>query len=187
MRNFSAAALADLREHSKERPFDYGADVLPDEWTADHLSEKLVEALKVERRMPKPKGPRQPGNHGLTYVHSDLDRKGWENTQGVSEEVAALGDPFEERKRDINRTNLHPSKDEIGKMEQCFCFLRWFGVEDGMGAVILLKWAAATAGGRSITKTAAAIGVPKRTFYSKRESGLKACAAMLNRMNEPVF
>jgi len=187
MRNYSAAILDDLRVNSLEKPYDPQSEEVPSEWTPDHLSRRLVDAFTTLKRLPRVPGPRQPGNHGPAYIHTKLDTDGYGNTQGVSEEIAALGNPLEERRRDMNADRLPPSKADIAQMERCNEFLRWFRGYDSQAASILARWAMATAFGRPVIDQANALGVPKRSFYAKRETGLKACAAMLNRMKEPVF
>jgi hypothetical protein len=187
MRNFSAAMLNDLRVNSLERPYEPDLDPIPSEWTPDHLSRRLVDAFATLRRMPRVPGPRQPGNHGPAYVHTGLDVRGWDNPENVLPAVAALGNPFEERKCDMNADRLPPSKTEILQMETCNEYLRWFRNHDATGALVLARWAMATAFGSSVAKQANALDMAKSSFYARRESGLKACAAMLNRRSEPVF
>jgi hypothetical protein len=102
-------------------------------------------------------------------------------------EVAALGDPFEERKRDMNADRLPPSKAEIAAMERCNEYLRSLRGRDATGSAVLARWAMAIAFNMRMERQAVALQMSKRTFYSKRVEALKACAAMLNRQNEPVF
>ena len=187
MRNFSPDILDTLRANSLERPYDPQSDPLPDIWTPDHLSRRLVDSFATLKKLPAARGPRPPGNHGPAYAHSALDVRGWDNRENVKPEVAALGDPFEERKRDLNADRLPPSKSDIARMEACNEFLRLYRSHDPAGASVLARWAMAIAFNVSVERQAAALGMSKRTFYSRRVSALKACAEMLNVSGECVF
>lgn len=177
MRAYSSAELENLRINSLERPYDAQAEPIPGLWTPDHLSRRLVDAFSTLRRLPRVKGPRVPGNHGPAYMHDWADR------------LAQVEDPeiLKEHQAEQNRDRSQPSALEIQHMEQCNEFLRAFREQDELGAQVLARWALATAFGQSVAKKAKAMGLAKSSFYARRESGLKACAAMLNRRGIGVF
>jgi hypothetical protein len=177
MRNFSAAMLDDLRVNSLERPYDPNSDPIPELWTSDHMSRRLVDSFSTLRRMPRVRGPRAPGNHGPAYVHD------WGDLLAQAEDPEAVKD----RQAEQNRDRSQPSSVEIHQMERCNEYLRWFRNQDAQGSLVLARWAMATAFSMSVAKQAAALGMAKSSFYARRESALKACAAMLNRRSEPVF
>jgi hypothetical protein len=187
MRDFSPEILDHLRVNSLERPYDVQSEPLPETWTPDHLSRRLVDCFATLKRLPRDRGPRQPGNHGPAYVHNALDIRGWDNPENVSPAVAALGNPFEERKRELNADRLPPSKIDIAQMETCNEFLRSYRSRDPAGASVLARWAMAIAFNLSVERQAVALQMSKRSFYSKRVTALKACAAMLNGRGETVF
>jgi hypothetical protein len=187
MRDFSPEILDHLRVNSLERPYDPQSEPLPETWTADHLSRRLVDCFTTLKRLPRERGPRQPGNHGPAYVHSALDIRGWDNPENVTPAVAALGNPFDERKRELNADRLPPSKADIARMEACNEFLRSYRASDPAGASVLARWAMAIAFNVSVERQAVALQMSKRSFYSKRVNALKACAAMLNARRETVF
>lgn len=177
MRAYSASELAALRVNSLEHPYVAQAEPIPELWTPDHLSRRLVEAFAVLRRLPRVKGPRAPGNHGPAYMHDWADR------------LAQVEDPeiLKEHQAEQNRDRSQPSALEIQNMERCNEFLRAFRDQDALGAQVLARWAMASAFGQSVAKKAQAMGIAKSSFYARRESGLKACAAMLNRRGIGVF
>ena len=187
MHDFSPEILDHLRVNSLERPYDAQSDPLPETWTADHLSRRLVDCFTTLKRLPRERGPRPPGNHGPSYTHSALDIRGWDNPENVTPAVAALGNPFEERKRELNADRLPPSKTDIAQMEACNEFLRGYRSRDPAGASVLARWAMAIAFNLPVERQAVALQMSKRSFYSKRVTALKACAAMLNAQGQAVF
>lgn len=177
MRRYSDTDLESLRVNSLERPYQAQMEPIPELWTPDHLSRRLVEAFSILRRLPRVKGPRAPGNHGPAYMHDWADR------------LAQVEDPeiLKEHQDQQNRDRSQPSALEIQRMEQCNDFLRAFRDQDALGAQVLARWALAAAFGQSVAKKAQAMGLAKSSFYARREGGLKACAAMLNRSGIGVF
>lgn len=177
MRAYSKIELESLRVNSLERPYLEQNEPIPELWTPDHLSRRLVEAFTVLRRLPRVKGPRTPGNHGPAYMHDWADR------------LAQVEDPeiLKEHQAEQNRDRSQPSALDIQHMEMCNEFLRSFRDQDELGALVLARWALASAFGQSVARKAKEMGMAKSSFYARRESGLKACAAMLNRRGISVF
>lgn len=153
-------------------------DVFTPSWVADGKGADGQKAqLPIDDRLPRVKGPRAPGNHGPGYMHDWADR------------LAQVEDPeiLKEHQAEQNRDRSQPSALEIQHMEQCNEFLRAFRDQDALGAQVLARWAMASAFGQSVAKKAQAMGIAKSSFYARRESGLKACATMLNRRGIGVF
>ena len=177
MRTYSTIELDGLRVNSLERPYLAHNEPIPELWTSDHLSRRLVEAFTVLRRLPRVKGPRAPGNHGPAYMHDWADR------------LAQVEDPeiLKEHQAEQNRDRSQPSALDIQHMDQCNEFLRACRDQDELGALVLARWALASAFGQSVAKKAKEMGMAKSSFYARREGGLKTCAAMLNRRGISVF
>lgn len=171
------AELAEIRVNSFEAPYEPRRDVVPDKWTPDHLSVRLVEAFETMGRMPRPAGPRQPGNQGPSYNHDHAD------IAGRLADPLTRKDFYEER----NNRKLMPTMLEIGRMEQCLEFLRRYDGVDSLGARVLTRWAFAKATGRQVAKEAPRLNLSKSQFYTLRERALNACAATLNRVGVGVF
>ena len=88
---------------------DIAADdvaALPERWTPDHVGQRLVDAFRTLDRLPRAKGPRQPGNH---WPRTSLE---WADKLAQAELPAA-----ERIERDAlrNALALRPSGREIDR------------------------------------------------------------------------
>jgi hypothetical protein len=79
-------------------------DYVPPVWDGPHVGKRLVEALRILRRMPMNRGPRMFGNAWPGYMHE------WED-------LLAQQTRREEIERAQNRTRVLPSSIEITAME----------------------------------------------------------------------
>jgi hypothetical protein len=154
------------------------ADIIPECWTPEHVSKRLIEAAMNTLRLPKPRGPRDPGNHWPEIQHDWEDRLAW---------ATLPMDEQRQRDREKNRTIVKLSSQDLTRMDACYEWLRVVGGHHHGWFITLLKWSVARARGQSDTELCDRNGWAYSTFYVRRRKALNWLAAMLNKAARPVF
>lgn len=150
----------------------------PSAWTSDHVGRMLVKAFMTLDRLPRVRGPREPGGHWPGHV-----------TEWADQLAAAELDESERRDREHsrNRVTIRPTAVEIAQMETAFEWLRDLRAEDSGMALVTSLWALRSARGRSVKKLLAEKKWAPHTFYRKRAKALDFLAARLVARGIRVF
>jgi len=168
----------DSKINALDRPYDEAREQIPPRWEPEHVGRRLVKAFTTLDRLPRLRGPREPGGHWPQHGVEWADRLA----------QAELFDA-ERRTREAaqNFTILRPTSTEIAEMEKAFDWLRELrGVDSGMALVASL-WALCAARHRSVRRLCAQKHWAPYTFYRKRPKALAYLADALNARNVAVF
>ncbi len=168
----------EMKINALERPYDEAREKIPSRWEAEHVGRRLVKAFVTLDRLPRLKGPREPGGHWPQHGVEWADRLA----------QAELSDA-ERRTREAaqNVTILRPTSTEIAAMEKAFDWLRELrGADSGMALVASL-WALYSARRRSLRRLCAQKQWAPYTFYRKRAKAFAYLAEWLNERHVPVF
>jgi hypothetical protein len=154
------------------------AIALPDRWTPEHVARRLVDAFKTLDRMPRVRGPRQPGDHWPRH------RVEWADHLAQAE----LPDSEKRERADWrNRAGMKPTSPEITAMDASLEWLRDLrGVDSGM-ALVTSFWALRAARRRSVRALCREKGWAPHTFYRVRARALEHLAETLNARHVAVF
>jgi hypothetical protein len=155
-----------------------GRETLPLLWDAETVGKRLVQAFATLDRLPRVRGPREPGGHWPRTLTEWADRL----AQAELEES-------ERRARDkvFNRTVIRPSAIEIQQMEAALEWLRQLRDVDSGMALVTTLWALRSSRGRSIKKLCEEKQWAPHTFFRKRAKALETLAQTLNARGTPVF
>ncbi len=151
---------------------------VPTSWTAEHVGQRLVDAFRTLDRLPRTKGPREPGNHWPRH------RVEW------ADQIAQAELPeVERRAREElrNALSLRPSGHEIDRMDRALEWLRDLRALDPGLALVTSLWALRIARRRSLRALCREKGWAPATFYKLRARALDHLAATLNRSGVAVF
>lgn len=170
--------MDDLKINALERPYVSEREDMPLVWDGDYVGTKLVKAFVTLDRLPRLRGPREPGGHWPMHA-----------VEWVDQLARAELDKNERRARDIeqNRTVLLPTSAEIAQMEAAFDWLRELRRVDSGMALVASLWALSTARHRSLRRLCAQKQWAPYTFYRKRAKALTYLADWLNARNVTVF
>lgn len=148
-------------------------------WTADRVGDCLVEAFRTLDRLPRAKGPRQPGNH---WVRTRVE---WADKLAQAELPEA-----ERREREgahLAAIALRPSGRDIDRMETALDWLRDLRAVDPGLALVTTLWALRTARRRSLRALCREKGWAPGTSYKLRARALEHLATTLQAAGVPVF
>jgi len=151
---------------------------LPPAWTPDHVARRLVEAFRTLDRLPRPKGPREPGGHWPRHAVEWADH------------LAQAELPESERRDRAawrNRVITRPSGADITRMETALDWLRDLRGEDAGMALVVGLWAMRAARRRSVRGLCRERDWTPHTFYRVRAKALDLIAARLQARDRPVF
>ena len=149
----------------------YGPDApIPENWTPEHVGRRLIEAFRIDRRLPRVPLPVCKGSGFLA-----------KQIQYTPEERAE----WEEMPLDVNR--MPPTQAEVTWMEKVLDWLR--GVENLRYRHAVTLWALrkASASGRSIREIARRLDVTHLTFLERRQRALLSIVSRLIEASTPVF
>jgi hypothetical protein len=152
--------------------------VLPARWVPEHVGERLVKAFRTLDRLPRVRGPREPGGHWVRHAIEWADQ------------LAQAELPEEERRERAERQNealLRPTGAEIKQMDLVLEWLRDLRAADPGMALVTTLWAYRAARHRSIKALCKERQWTPHTFYRKRAKALEHLAALLNARHVPVF
>ena len=150
----------------------------PERWDGDHVGRRLVDAFRTLDRLPRPKGPRQAGNHW------PLHRVEW------ADRLAQAELPERERRERERRQNdlaFRPSGGEIARMDAALDWLRDLRGRDPDLALLVTLWAYRTVRRRPLRALAQELGISPPTFYKRRDRALAWLAETLEAQAVPVF
>lgn len=150
---------------------------LPARWEPEHVGRKLVAAFVTLDRLPRVRGPREPGRHWPGHAIEWADQL-----------AQAELDETERRAREArqNRAIIRPSAAEIAGMDAAFEWLRELRRIDPGLALVTTLWALHTARRRSIRKLCLARQWAPHMFYRKRAKALAHLAQWLDARAVPV-
>jgi hypothetical protein len=172
-------AMADpLKINALEDTYVSAREELPPQWDAEHVGTRLVQAFVTLDRLPRTRGPREPGGHWPIHA-----------VEWVDQLARAELDKEEKRVCEIaqNRTILQPTSAEIAQMEAAFDWLRELRRVDSGMALVASLWALYSARHRSLRRLCAQKHWAPYTFYRKRTKALAYLAEWLNERHVPVF
>jgi hypothetical protein len=153
-------------------------EALPPLWDAELVGKRLVQAFATLDRLPRLRGPREPGGHWPRTLTEWADRL----AQAELEESERRA-----RARAYNRAVIRPSAAEIQQMETAFEWLRELRDMDTGMALVTTLWALRSARRRSIKKLCEEKQWAPHTFFRKRAKALETLAQVLNARGAPVF
>lgn len=167
--------LEDL-EHPQVADGDIAA--LPLHWTPEHVGRRLVEAMATLDRLPRPRGPRAPGNHWPQH------RLEW------ADQLAQAELPEAERRERAGvrlcELALRPSGAAIDRMDHALEWLRRLRCDEPDLALIATLWAHRLARGRSLRALCRERGWTPQTFHARKGRALRAIAMALETRRETV-
>lgn len=165
--------MEELREE------DLRADApVPEAWTPEHVARRLVEAFRILDRMPRVRGPRQPGDHWPRH------RVEW------ADQLAQAELPESEKRERAewrHRAGFAPTGAEIGRMEASLDWLRDLRALDSGLALVTSLWALRAARRRSVRGLCRERKWAPHTFYRLRAKALDHLSARLNARGVAVF
>ncbi len=168
----------DAKASSFEGPLTAPRESLPEFWDAELVGKRLVQAFATLDRLPRMRGPREPGGHWPRTVTEWADQLAQaelaESERRARQEVA-------------NRTVIRPTAIEIQRMDTALEWLRELRDQDTGMALVTTLWALRSARGRSIKKLCIEKQWAPHTFFRKRAKALANLADMLNARGSPVF
>lgn len=170
--------IDDLKINALEKPYDEDSLGIPLRWEPEHVGRRLVKAFMTLDRLPRTRGPREPGGHWPQHAVEWADRL-----------ARAELSEAERRSREAaqNFTMLRPSSTEIAEMESAFDWLRELRAVDSGMALVTSLWALRTARRKSVRRLCAEKKWAPHTFYRKRAKALAFLAELLNSRNARVF
>jgi hypothetical protein len=154
------------------------AKPLPSRWEPEHVGERLVKAFRTLDRLPRVRGPREPGGHWVRHAIEWADQ------------LAQAELPEAERQERAERQNerlLRPTGAEIKEMDIALEWLRDLRDAGPGMALVTSLWALRVARHRSVKALCKERHWAPHTFYRKRAKALEHLAAMLNARGVPVF
>ncbi len=168
----------DEKINALEAPYSPDRQTLPTRWEPEQVARALVKAFATLDRLPRSRGPREPGGHWPRHSIEWADQL----AQAEIEES-------ERRTREaaINRTNLRPTGLDIAQMETAFDWLRELRAIDTGMALVTSLWALRAARGRSVKALCSEKKWAPHTFYRKRAKALAHLAEWLNARSVLVF
>ncbi|HLH11859.1 MAG TPA: hypothetical protein VKV77_08275 [Methylovirgula sp.] len=168
----------ELKINALECPYDETRETIPPRWEAEHVGRRLVKAFVTLDRLPRLRGPREPGSHWPRHAIEWADRLAQAELSEAERRMREAAQNF---------TVLRPTAAEIAEMEKAFDWLRELrGVDPGMALVTSL-WALHTARRKSVRRLCEQKKWATYTFYRKRAKALDYLAGVLNARNVPVF
>ena len=150
----------------------------PELWTPDHVARRLVAAFRILDRLPRVRGPRQPGEHWPGH------RVEW------ADQLAQAELPESEKRERAewrNRIGLTPTGVEITQMEASLDWLRDLRATDSGMALVTTLWALRAARRRSVRALCREKKWAPHTFYRLRARALDHLATTLNARGTAVF
>jgi hypothetical protein len=161
-----------------EAPYSPDRQPLPARWEPERVARAIVKAFATLDRLPRSRGPREPGGHWPRH-----------SVEWADHLAQAEIDEGERRDREaaINRTNLRPTGLEIAQMEAAFDWLRELRATDTGMALVTSLWALRAARGRSVKALCRDKKWAPHTFYRKRAKALTHLAEWLNARGVLVF
>lgn len=140
---------------------------LPAVWTPEHVALRLVEAFRIDKRLPRVASPKAPGSAHPQMEYSDEEKAEWETI------------PY-----DPSRS--YPTPTELTTMEECFEWLYSVAATDLNACLALRAWALDVSLGRGHQVTAKKLKVKKTTLMMRKHKALCMIVSLLSDEGEPV-
>lgn len=157
-----------------EAPWDPRREAIPDIWTSEHVSKRLLEAFETMSRLPRIRGPRMPGNNWPEVFYDAEDKRGW-------------GQYLADREAEKNRSVVRPTAAEIQQMEIAFAWIADLRQVDSGLAVYVQAWGAAKCAGRPLRDLCRKRKWSFKTFYRRLGVALSTIAERANLTRLPVW
>jgi len=161
-----------------EKSYYAECDEAPAQWEPEHVGKRLIKAFVTLDRLPRSRGPREPGGHWPRHAIEWADQLAQAELK-KSERCM--------RDQASNRLTLRPTSIDIAQMDAAFDWLRELREVDTGMALITSLWALRSARGRSVKSLCAEKKWAPHTFYRKRAKALNHLALSLNSRRIPVF
>ena len=145
----------------------------PSAWTPGHVGRRLVEAMRTLDRLPRPRGPRAPGNGRSTGSNGPPSSPSPSCPRRSGARLSELA--------------LRPSGLAIDRMDRALEWLRLLRATSPDLALVATLWAHRSARGRSLRALCRERGWTPQTFHNRKTRALTAIAAALETRGEPVF
>ncbi|MFN3891981.1 MAG: hypothetical protein ACK4MV_16420 [Beijerinckiaceae bacterium] len=163
-----------------------GIDI-PPSWTGPHLWMRIRDHFDYWKRSPS---GAIGGKAGFwpAYVHTKADINGYVNRDGVSEDVLALGDPYQDFLRAKNRRVVPLDGYEVRIRDTIQDFLVAFRQHDSTSCDLIEHDCRLASEGYGVRDRARAWGgMSKSTYDDARKRALNLCCAFLNERGKPVL
>jgi hypothetical protein len=167
-----------LKVNALEQPYVPEHEAIPQRWEPEYVGRKLVAAFVTLDRLPRVRGPRDPGRHWPEHAVEWADRLAHAELDDAERQA---------RETQQNRTILRPTSAEIAGMDAAFDWLRELRKVDPGMALVTSLWALYSARHRSIRKLCTDKHWAPHTFYRKRSKALTHLAHWLKSRAVPVF
>ncbi len=154
------------------------AGPLPSRWEPEHVGATLVKAFRTLDRLPRVRGPREPGGHWVRHAIE------WADQLAQAELPEA---ERQERAEQQNARLLRSTGVEIKEMDVVLEWLRDLRDADSGMALVTSLWALRVARHRSVKALCKERHWAPHTFYRKRAKALEYLASMLNARGVSVF
>ncbi len=173
-----AVNMAVQKINALECPYDEASEETPLEWDGPHVGRCLVKACITLHRLPKLRGPKEPGGHWPKHAIEWADQL----AQAELDETER-----NERQSRQNFVLLRPTAAELSNMDKTLEWVRDLRNIDAGMAVVVMAWALRKAKQRSIKELCKEHGWGYSTFHRKLTKGLDTIAKKLNQTNVRVF
>lgn len=154
------------------------ADAPAEGWSAPRVAAALVAAFVTLDRLPRARGPREPGGHWPAHAAEWADQLAEAGLDEAERKERAAFDA---------KIRMRPTGAQIDQMERVIDWLRDLRALDPGMALVTTLWALRAARGRSVKALLKEKKWAPHTFYRKRARALDHLAAVLNASGAPVF
>jgi hypothetical protein len=141
---------------------------LPAVWTPQHVALRLIEAFRIDKRLPRVASPKNPGSAHPQMEYSDEEKAEWEHI------------PYDP-------SRAYPTPAELTTMEERFEWLYSVAETDLNAAFALRAWSICKVSEQSARKFCRQHGIGQGTFRARKDRALSIIVSMLCDELEPVF
>lgn len=152
-----------LKVNVHEAPHRPADDGLPDTWTPEHVGKRIVEAFETLAKLPRVRGPKDPGNAWPQHLYDRADL----NAQASLSEAEQR-----DRQRERHRTVGRATGEDLRRLDIVFDWLRELHRADEELCRVVQTWARLRASGRSVKDWCRDNPLSFQAFYRRRDKGL---------------
>lgn len=164
---FAEASAKAYRQPPREEPEEIDAPI-PEVWTPEHVARRLVEAFRIDRRLPRIERPKAPGSAHPQIEYTEEEREAWEVIP-------------------LDMARIAPSLEEIETMDACFAWLAMVSRVDLDAHFALKNWARLKAENSSIRKFCRQHGIGHVTLIHRKNRATAKIVGKLVENGEAVF